>query len=457
MILEKKEEISEFLKKNLEIDPKKKDEFGEVNTPEVLIQDMLNKIPQNIWKDPNLKWLDPAAGIGSFPIFVYERLIKGLESWEPNFQKRHRHIIENMLYICEINPINIKKAKKIFGEKANIQKCDFLDSISPDFSIKTFDVIVGNPPFNANQEASGKKGGGDSLWPDFVEKSISLLEKNGYLVFVHPSAWRKPEKKGNDDSNQMTLFKKMTREYQMEYLEIHSKPDGLKMFGVQTRYDWYILKNTPCFKKTDIKDETGKIQNIDLRKWDFLPNCYYNEVQRLISKTNTLDVIYSRNQFGTDKTWTKENESKEYKYPLVHSTPIGQPRFYWTNTKTPPIKTMVEMFGQKKVIFGESGINDVILDIDGKYGMTQGAIGLKIDNNKQCIFYKKALESEGFERILKALNFGNFRIDWRIFLYIRKDFYKFLGKLEKGRENFIKQKKSKKNKTIKKNTTIKVR
>ena len=448
MILEKKEEISEFLEKNLEIDPKKKDIFGEVNTPEILIHDMLDKIPESIWKDPTKKWLDPASGIGSFPIFVYERLLKNLQSWEPNFQKRHRHIIENMLYMCEINPENVKKAKKIFGEKANIQKCDFLDSKYPNFPINTFDIIIGNPPFNASQEAIGKKGGGNSLWPDFVEKTLSLLEKNGLLVFVHPSTWRKPEKKGENDSS---LFKKMTREHQIEYLEIHSKHDGLKMFGVQTRYDWYVLKNTLCFKKTLIKDETGKLLYIDLRNWDFLPNCYYGEVKRLLSKTNTIDVIYSRNQFGTDKEWIKEKESKEYKYPLVHSTPMGEARFYWTNIEIPNIKTTVEMFGQKKVIFGESGINDVILDIYGKYGMTQGAIGLKIENKKQGLLFKKGLESEGFERILKALNFGNFRIDWRIFLYIRKDFYNFLGKLEnKKRENSRKKKTLKKNKTMKK-------
>jgi len=453
MILENKEEISHFLEKNLEIDPIKKDEFGEVNTPEILIQDMLDKLPPDIWKDPTKKWLDPATGIGSFPIFVYERLLKGLETWEPNFKKRHNHIIKNMLYMCEINASSVKKAKKLLGEKINIEKCDFLDTNSPDFSIKTYDIILGNPPFNATQEASGKKGGGDSLWPYFVEKCLSLLHPNGYLVFVHPSAWRKPEKKNEDDSNPMNLFKKMTRENQIEYLEIHSKADGVKMFGVQTRYDWYVLKNTSCSKKTMIKDETGKTYHIDLRKWDFLPNCYYSEVQRLLSKTNTLDVIYSRNQFGTDKSWTKEIESKEYKYPLVHSTPMDEPRFYWTNTTIPPVKNTVEMFGEKKVIFGESGINNVILDIDGEYGMTQGSIGLKIDNKKQGTFYKKALESEGFDRILKAMNFGNFRIDWRIFLYIRKDFYKYLGKLEKRkRENSKKIKKSlKKNKTMKKN------
>ena len=457
MISLQKEEISQLLEENLQINHISKEKFGEVNTPEFLIQEMLDKIPKNVWKDPMKKWLDPATGIGSFQMLVYERLLKGLVTWEPNLVKRHNHIIQNMLFMCEINDKNVKKAKKIFGEKANIKKCDFLDTKYPDFTHKKFDVILGNPPFNASQEYTTKKGGGNALWPDFVEKSLSLLEPNGVLVFVHPSSWRKPEKK--DESNKESLFKKMSRDYHIEYLEIHSKPEGLKTFGVQTRYDWYVLKNMASNKKTLVKDETGQIQELDLHKWDFLPNCFYNEVKRLLSNKDTLEVIYSRNQFGSDNEWTSETESKEFNLPLIHSTPIDGPRIYWTNTTNPPVKNPVEMFGQKKVIFGESGINNVILDMDGKYGMTQGAIGLKIDDEKHGIYLKEALESQEFERILKAMNFGNFRIDWRIFLYFRKDFYKMLkgvGKSKKSRENNkieISRKRSKKsqnNKTRKK-------
>ena len=110
------------------------------------------------------------------------------------------------------------------------------------------------------------------------------------------------------------------------------------------------------------------------------------------------------------------------------------------------------MFGVPKVIFGESGINDVILDNDGKYGMTQGAIGIKIENEKDGLDLKKALESRGFETILKALNFGNFRIDWRIFLYLKHDFYKQF--LEEKCQSFL-DRKSKKKLNMKKNKTMK--
>jgi hypothetical protein len=430
-----KHEISRILQENLKIDPDKKDKFGEVSTPEALIHQMLDKLPKKIWHDPNQKWLDPACGIGSFHMVVYQKLFLTLEEWEPNPKKRHNHIIENMLFMYELNPKNVERAKTFFGENANIMNGDFLESNDePHFS--KYDIIVGNPPFNDSQEAAGKKGGGDSLWTDFVLKSLPLLNPKGYLLFVHPSSWRKPE---SENSKTNGLYQKMAIDKQIEYLEIHSKPDGVKTFGVQTRYDWYLLRNIRCFKPTKIMDETGKMNVIDLRKWDFLPNCYYSEVRNLLCKKreNCLQVIYSRNQFGTDKEWVSEKKSAKFKYPVVHSTPGDGPRIYWSATKEPDVRNSVKMFGQKKVIFGESGINDVIVDLKGDYGMTQGAIGLKIESKKEGSLIKNGLESEGFERILKALNFGNFRIDWRIFLYFRRDFYKWV-KSGKTKKNLIK-------------------
>jgi hypothetical protein len=438
-----KEEISQLINENLKINPTRKEKYGEVSTPESLINEMLNKLPKKLWLDPNKRWLDPAAGIGSFQMVVYERLFNSLESWQHDPLKRHNHIIQNMLFMYELNPQNVKRAKAFFGEAARIVKGDFLKLADS----RKYDVVIGNPPFNDSQEASGKKGGGDSLWPSFVLKSIELLNPKGYLAFVHPSSWRKPE---SVNSKTNGMFKAMAVDNQIEYLEIHSKSDGVKTFGVQTRYDWYILQNTPCFKHTNVQDETGKINSIDLRKWDFLPNCYYSEIKQILCKKREnhecLEVIYSRNQFGTDKPWMSENQTNTFKYPVIHSTPIDGARMYWSNTETPNVRISIEMFGIKKVIFGESGINNIVLDLNGDYGMTQGAIGIKIESKKEGSLMKGTLESDAFKRILKALCFGNFRIDWRMFSYFRKDFHKFISK---KRENPTKSKKSAKNKTRK--------
>jgi len=432
---------------NLKINPIQKEKFGEVPTPEHLIQEMLDKLPQSIWRDPHRTWLDPAAGIGSFQLIVYSRLMKGLETWEPDQEKRHNHIIRSMLFMCEINPVPVKQAKKIFGRSANIIQGDFLKH---DFSSTKFDIILGNPPFNEGQniEGSGKRGSGNPIWIEFVEKSLELLSPSGFLLFVHPPGWRKP---ATNTSKTFGLFKKLAIDRQLEYLEIHDKATGLRVFGVQTRYDWYLLENRPCHKKTVVKDETGSLQEIDLSAWSFLPNSDYSLVKRILAgpKDLPIEILYSRSQYGTDMSWTNETKTAKFKYPLIHSCPQGeQPRLYWSSTKTPPIRDeIIQMFGKKKVIFGESGFHgNTILDNEGKYGMTQGAMAIPFSTKKEGLRIKKALESTEFYKILKAMSFGNFRIDWRIFLFMKRDFYRYFEN-----QKTKKLSKTKKTKTIKNN------
>ena len=47
----------------LAVKESEKNKFGEVFTPMELIEEMLDKLPENVWKNPELKWLDPANGI----------------------------------------------------------------------------------------------------------------------------------------------------------------------------------------------------------------------------------------------------------------------------------------------------------------------------------------------------------------------------------------------------------
>jgi len=117
-----------------------------------------------------------------------------------------------------------------------------------------------------------------------------------------------------------------------------------------------------------------------------------------------------------DHVVNKQND--EYKYPLIHSTPIRNIRYKYSNINNKG------HFGVKKVIFGEAGINHVIVDIEGKYGMTQGAIGIIIINKDEGENIKKALLSDKFKSVLKACMWGNFRIDWNLFTYFKKDFWK---------------------------------
>jgi len=173
--------------------------------------DRIGGIPLAVWRDPDTKWLDPANGIGNFPVVAFYMLdyqlgkhgLKGFDlRGDDNKVKRRRYIVKNMLFMIELNKGNVNTSRKIFdkivpGATSNICCADSLElsneKIKELFGVNKFDVIIGNPPFQAYQEASGKRGGGDELYMKFVNRSLELLKDNCYLVFVHPPSWRKPE------------------------------------------------------------------------------------------------------------------------------------------------------------------------------------------------------------------------------------------------------------------------
>jgi len=437
------EDVQEKIKEYLPVREEEKDKFGEVFTPAALINEMLDKLPPGVWSDPTKKWLDPANGIGNFPMIVYKRLFSKLpDKYDKDgikYSDKSKHILQNMLYMCEINKKNIAISRRIFGPNANICCCDFLneeEKWKKQFGIDKFDVIIGNPPFNAGQVNEGKKGGGDSLWPKFVKISIVILKSDGYLLFVHPAAWRKPE---SENSKTRGLFNLMAHDNHIDYLEIHNTKDGLSTFNAGTRYDWYLLQKNKNNSKTTIKDELGKIHSYNLNEWNFLPNYNFELLRKLLNgKTDNDYVIYSASIYDgrhdwvfnpSDKNHKNKNKNGEYKYPLIHTTTKDGPVIHYTSTKTPLVKTPVPMFGVPKVIFGDGGINDVIIDDKGKYGLTQHAIGLKISSKHEGELMKVVLESDEFDNVLKSMSFSNFGIDWRMFKYFKPDFYKqFLGK-----------------------------
>lgn len=76
-------------------------ETGEDFTPEELVNEILDKLPANIWKDPTKTWLDPTAGNGNFLVEVKRRLIDAGHS--------EQHIFDNMIFGVDLMPDNCKE------------------------------------------------------------------------------------------------------------------------------------------------------------------------------------------------------------------------------------------------------------------------------------------------------------------------------------------------------------
>lgn len=67
---------------------------GEVFTPRSLVRKMLDRLPSEVWFDPNKRWLEPAAGDGNFLVEIKARLLQAGHD--------EIHILENMLFSVEL-------------------------------------------------------------------------------------------------------------------------------------------------------------------------------------------------------------------------------------------------------------------------------------------------------------------------------------------------------------------
>ena len=113
--------VSEYLKhikdyiigyEKISVEDKKR--FGEVFTPQSLVEEMLDLYPEHIWTDETLKWLDPCCGVGNFEIAIIERYMEGLKTKFPDDWQRFEHILKNMIYYGDIKSIYGIAYRKIF-------------------------------------------------------------------------------------------------------------------------------------------------------------------------------------------------------------------------------------------------------------------------------------------------------------------------------------------------------
>ncbi len=122
-----KEEINNLTKYRKE----HADTFGEVFTDFYLIEEHVSNIDPELFKDPTSTFLDPCAGFGSYSIILIEKLMYVLKEWEPNTEKRWKHILENQIFMVEIQKESCEIIERLFNPsgkyKLNLYNQSFLD------------------------------------------------------------------------------------------------------------------------------------------------------------------------------------------------------------------------------------------------------------------------------------------------------------------------------------------
>ena len=426
-LIDKPIELLEFIDSCLKPKDIEKKKFGEVFTPIKLIDEMINNLDLcyikeygvSIFTQPKLKWLDPAAGMGNFPVAVYLKLIEGLKTEISNDEKRKEHILKNMLFMAEINKKNCFIINQIFGTtyKLNLYEDDTLkDKFNPKtlWGIEKFDVILGNPPFQ--QQVGPKKT--ETLWDKFFMKSLTILESSGYLVYVHPSGWRNINGK----------FKNIQKEIlsrNLQYLEIHNEKDGLKTFSSETRYDWYVLKNDKVDStKTIIKFQDGTTNIINVNGLKFIPNGEFEKIMSMIAEKEeeNVDVIYSRSLYGTDKKHMSRTKTEECKYPCVYTVNSKSELTYYYSSKKHG------HYEVPKFVWSNGRISSIgsYVDINGDYGLTQFAYAI-VDKPESLQKIKEVFDTKEFRNLMELCAVGQLTINYKVISIFKKDFWKIFN------------------------------
>lgn len=365
---------------------KRIDEYGEVMTPERLVEEMLDSLPSEIWKDRNKKWIDNSCGSGNFLFAVMNRLSQ--------FHDK-KYILENMIWGVDIQEDNVEETKKRLGGGNIIQA----DALTFDYwEGKKFEVVVGNPPYN--KEKKGKKGNNcNPLWDIFVSFIVdSILEDNGYLCLVHPPLWRKPEHK---------LWYKL-RNYQFEKIKIFSMKESSDIFGVATKVDYYVMRKSKADKETEIIGENNKTHKIQVFDKDFIPNKYFDGVYKIFS--GKTDIIYScAYHHYTQKHMSKEKD-EIYKFPCIYLANKKGITYYYSSVNNKG------HFGQSKIIV-PLGSFQPILDFEGEYGMCEVCFGIPIKSLEHGEKIMKLFRNEKFLKLLEACKWKTVQFDYRLFKY----------------------------------------
>ena len=372
---------------------------GEVFTPIVLVNKMLDEIPTEVWTNPESVFLDPCMGKGTFLIEIYKRLVN-IYGYSPENAKSRIYG-----YDVRVKYVNHLQRRGFI----NVRHKDFLKEI---FKMK-FDVVLGNPPYH--KQVGPKKT--EAIWPKFVEKSFEICKEGGYVSLIHPSGWRNVD--GNFKDTQKLLLSKSIR-----YLEIHNEKDGLNTFGAETRYDWYVVKNICEIDNiTTIKGQRGDVFNINLNDKEFIPNDSIEVIYGLVvNNINTEKVsTISDSSYHTQREYMSKNSIGEFIYPCVYTVKSGDNQTLWYSNKNNN-----GHFNIPKLIWSNFRISSAgsLLDRYGDYGLTQFAYAI-VDEPQNLPLLKKVFDSRIFRNLMEDCAVSDMSINRKVIGTFKKDFWRY--------------------------------
>jgi len=316
----------------------------EVFTPPELANQMLDVLPDEIWSDPNVTFLDPASKSGIFLREIAKRLIDGLEDVYPDLEERLDHIYRKQLYgvaiteltsllsrrslYCSKYPNSIYSVVRFDDAAGNVRfkntehawsggRCRYCGATQKEYdrdkSLEQyayefihvddpeevlpmkFDVIIGNPPYQLSD--GGNNASAMPIYQKFVEQAKKLNPQ--YLVMITPSRWFSGGR--GLDAYRSTMLNDRRIRRLVDYEDANECFPGVDMSGGVSYFLWDRDYNGDC-TVVNMKNGVGSEQQRDLRRYEILirSNEAVSIVDKVLGHTNRFLSAYvsSQRPFG---------------------------------------------------------------------------------------------------------------------------------------------------------------
>ena len=324
----------------------------EVFTPPQLANQMLDMLPQELFRSPDTKFLDPCAKSGVFLREIAKRLIEGLADQIPDLQERIDHILHHQLYgiaITRLTSLMSRRSlycskdadgkysishfdnpdghiryqdirhtwqngkcaycgasKEVYDRAADLEShaYEFIHTDKPKklYNNMTFDVIIGNPPYQLS-DGGGSGSSAIPLYHRFIQQAKKLSPR--YLTMIVPARWYTGGK-GLDEFRDEMLHDKRIRVL-IDYNDSRLCFPGVDIAGGVCVFLWDRDNQGICRVKNIISDS---IQYESMRHLDefevFIRDLRtINIIHKVqLIKEPTMDsIVYSRNPFGFSSTY----------------------------------------------------------------------------------------------------------------------------------------------------------
>ena len=348
----------------------------EVFTPPKIANKMIDLLPQELFSDPNTKFLDPACKSGIFLREIAKRLIRGLENEIPNLQERLDHIYHNQLYgigITELTSLLSRRSlyytkypqsmfsisqfdnpegnilfhamkhtwdgkkcefcgapKKIFDRKEGLESYayEFIHTYKPEeiFNMK-FDVIISNPPYQLTD--GGASASATPIYHLFIQHAKKLNPK--YIVMITPSRWFTGGK-GLDGFRKEMVEDSRMKEI-IDFPSSNSVFPGVEVKGGVNYFLWDRNYKGDC-KITTIRDnKSPSIEKRPLKYKGYEVFIRYNESISILDKITKIEgnyigfnsLVSSRKPFGLATNFKDfaENQSTKNNIKVYANKAVG--------------------------------------------------------------------------------------------------------------------------------------